>query len=151
MENGKTITLPQKIPPSQKLTSTTISPHFLVIQTKFCYIFRSPKPLIRNYMIRRLLLVLQSISLIPPIGMFFFWGKYIFTDWNTGFLEIVSIHLLSFIPFTLLFLGKYIVYGKFYIFKNEEGEENKLRDSSRKDDSKNSNQDSYEPPFPDGF
>ena len=76
--------------------------------------------------------------MIPPIGMFFFWGKYIFTDWNTGFLEIVSIHLLSFIPFTLLFLGKYIVYGKFYIFKNEEGEENKLRDSSRKDDSKNS-------------
>ena len=61
------------------------------------------------------------------------------------------IFLLSFIPFTLLFLGKYIVYGKFYIFKNEEGEENKLRDSSRKDDSKNSNQDSYEPPFPDGF
>ena len=110
-----------------------------------------PNPLIGNYMIRRLLLVLQSISLIPPIGMFFFWGKYIFTDWNTGFLEIVSIHLLSFIPFTLLFLGKYIVYGKFYIFKNEEGEENKLRDSSRKDDSKNSNQDSYEPPFPDGF
>ena len=102
-------------------------------------------------MIRRLLLVLQSISLIPPIGMFFFWGKYIFTDWNTGFLEIVSIHLLSVIPFTLLILGKYIVYGKFYIFKNEEGEENKLRDSSRKDDSKNSNQDFDEPPFPDGF
>ena len=102
-------------------------------------------------MIRRLLLVLQSISLIPPIGMFFFWGKYIFTDWNTGFLEIVSIHLISVIPFTLLILGKYIVYGKFYIFKIEEGEENKLRDSSRKDDSKNSNQDSYEPPFPEGF
>ena len=102
-------------------------------------------------MIRRLLLVLQSISLIPPIGMFFFWGKYIFTDWNTGFLEIVSIHLLSVIPFTLLILGKYIVYGKFYIFKNEEGEENKLRDSSRKDDSKNSNQDFDDPPFPDGF
>ena len=102
-------------------------------------------------MIRRLILVLQSISLIPPIGMFFFWGKYIFTDWNTGFLEIVSIHLLSVIPFTLLILGKYIVYGKFYIFKNEEGEENKLRDSSRKDDSKNSNQDFDDPPFPDGF
>ena len=83
--------------------------------------------------------------------MFFFWGKYIFTDWNTGFLEIVSIHLLSVIPFTLLILGKYIVYGKFYIFKIEEGEENKLRDSSRKDDSKNSNQDFDDPPFPDGF
>ena len=74
-------------------------------------------------MIRRLLLVLQSISLIPPIGMFFFWGKYIFTDWNTGFLEIVSIHLLSFIPFTLLIFGRYIVSGKFYIFKEKVDEQ----------------------------
>ena len=139
------------IPQSQISPQYRKYPTHIVIQTDWCYILGSPKPLIGNYMIRRLLLVLQSISLIPPIGMFFFWGKYIFTDWNTGFLEIVSIHLLSFIPFTLLFLGKYIVYGKFYIFKNEEGEENKLRDSSRKDDSKNSNQDSYEPPFPDGF
>ena len=101
-------------------------------------------------MIRRLILVLQSISLIPPIGMFIVWLNHIFTDeGKTGVIFIT--HLLSVIPFTLLILGKYIVYGKFYIFKNEEGEENKLRDSSRKDDSKNSNQDSYEPPFPDGF
>ena len=101
-------------------------------------------------MIRRLLLVLQSISLIPPIGMFIIWLNHIFTDeGKTGVIFIT--HLLSVIPFTLLFLGKYIVYGKFYIFKIEEGEENKLRDSSRKDDSKNSNQDFDDPPFPDGF
>ncbi len=52
---------------------------------------------------------------------------------------------------SLIIWSKYIIYGKWYIFKIGEGEENKLRDSSRKDDSKNSNQDSYEPPFPDGF
>ena len=101
-------------------------------------------------MIRRLLLVLQSISLIPPIGMFIVWLNFVFTDdRKTG--EFFFILLLSVIPFTLLILGKYIVYGKFYIFKIEEGEENKLRDSSRKDDSKNSNQDFDDPPFPDGF
>jgi len=111
-------------------------------------------------MLRRLLLVLQSISLIPPIVTFIFWlinflkhypfeetYRYSVHDSEEHFL----IFLLSFIPFILLILGKYIVYGKFYIFKNEEGEENKLRDSSRKDDSENRNQDSYEPPFPDGF
>ena len=124
---------------------------FLVKHHIFWYNLGFPNPLIGNYMIRRLLLVLHSISLIPPIGMFFFWGKYIFTDWNTGFLEIVSIHLLWCVPFTLLILGKYIVYGKFYIFRIEEGEENKVRDSSWKDDSKNSNQDFDDPPFPDGF
>ena len=59
--------------------------------------------------------------------------------------------VLSLIPYGLIILGKWIIYGKFHIYKIEEGEENKLRDSSRKDDSKNSNQDSYEPPFPDGF
>ena len=106
-------------------------------------------------MLRRLLLVLQSISLIPPIGLFIVWLNFVFTNglsvqpgWKG---EDFIIILLSVIPFTLLILGKYIVYGKFYIFKIEEGEENKLRDSSRKDDSKNSNQDSYKPPFPDGF
>jgi len=122
----------------------------LEIQTKFWYNWGFPNPLIGNYMIRRLLLVLQSISLIPPIGMFIVWLNHIVTD-EGNWRFIISLHLLWCIPFTLLILGKYIVYGKFYIFKNEEGEENKLRDSSRKDDSENRNQDSYEPPFPDGF
>jgi hypothetical protein len=101
-------------------------------------------------MIRRLILVLQSISLIPPIVMFIVWLSFVWRD-DRKVGEIFFILLLWCIPFTLLILGKYIVYGKFYIFKNEEGEENKLRDSSRKDDSENRNQDSYEPPFPDGF
>ena len=98
-------------------------------------------------MIRRLLLVLQSILLIPPIVVVLF--NLIYKKDRID--EIFFYVLLSVIPFTLLILGKYIVYGKFYIFINEEGEENKLRDSSRKDDSENRNQDSYEPPFPDGF
>jgi len=75
-------------------------------------------------MIRRLLLVLQSISLIPPIGLFILWLNFVFTNGRIPPLqkeEDVIIILLSVIPFTLLFLGKYIVYGKFYIFKNEEG------------------------------
>ena len=96
-------------------------------------------------------MVLQSISLIPPIVMFIVWLIFVVNKDFDEVIEVFFIFLLSFIPFTLLIIGKYIVYGKFYIFKNEEGEENKLRDSSRKDDSKNSNQDSYEPPFPDGF
>jgi hypothetical protein len=72
MENGdwKTdskITLP-KILPNQKLTSTTLSPHFLVIPSKFCYIFRSPNPLIGNQV--KHLLILFSILLLssPVIG-----------------------------------------------------------------------------------
>ena len=71
-----------------------------------------------NYMVRRLLLVLQSISLIPPIGMFIIWLKYIFTDEGDSSVIILFL-LLSVIPFTLLILGKYIVYGKFYIFKEK--------------------------------
>ena len=110
-----------------------------------------PNPLIGDYMIRRLILVLQSVSLILIIVMFIGWLIVVVNKDGREVIEIFFIFLLSFIPFTLLILGKYIVYGKFYIFKIEEGEENKLRDSSRKDDSKNSNQDSYEPPFPDGF
>jgi hypothetical protein len=71
-------------------------------------------------MIRRLLLVLQSISLIPPIVTFTGWVLgAIGRDSGEGFI----IFLLSFIPFTLLILGKYIVQGKFYIFKEKVDEQ----------------------------
>ena len=87
----------------------------------------------RTDMIRRLILVLQSISLIPPIVMFIVWlhlflkhypfvGKsydYGVRDSQDHFL----IFLLSCVPFTLLILGKYIVYGKFYIFKEKVDEQ----------------------------
>jgi len=87
----------------------------------------------RTDMIRRLLLVLQSISLIPPIGMFIYtliviYNFYPFEDINRffssrGFNEFLLFILLSVIPFTLLILGKYIVYGKFYIFKEKVDEQ----------------------------
>ena len=70
----------------------------------------------RTDKIRRLLLVLQSISLIPPIVMFIVWFNWMFTRLST---EYFVYFLLSVIPFILLILGKYIVYGKFYIFKIE--------------------------------
>ena len=104
-------------------------------------------------MLKRLFLVLQSIFSIPPIIFLFFWlisEEYDYF-YRITYGNVFFVFVLSLIPFGLIILGKYIVYGKFYIFRIEEGEENKLRDSSRKDDSKNSNQDSYEPPFPDGF
>jgi hypothetical protein len=82
-------------------------------------------------MIRRLILVLQSISLIPPIGMFIYtlidiYIRYSFEDtyqyeprYSDRLTLLGSFFLLSFIPFILLILGKYIVYGKFYIFKEK--------------------------------
>ena len=80
-------------------------------------------------MIRRLLLVLQSISLIPPIGMFILqiYFYYPFEDINDyssqKSQEYFIIFLFSFIPFILLILGKYIVQGKFYIFKEKVDEQ----------------------------
>ena len=70
MENGKWKNKhPPKIPPSQILTFTDPIPHFLVIHIKFCYIFRSPKRLIKNS-VKHLLLILISLLLLssPVIG-----------------------------------------------------------------------------------
>ena len=69
-------------------------------------------------MIRRLLLVLQTLSLIPPIGVFLVW---LIQDLISDFVFIFF--PLSVIPFVLIILGKYIVYGKFYIFKEKEEEQ----------------------------
>ena len=84
-------------------------------------------------MIRRLILVLQSISLIPPIGMFIVWlhlflKHYPFVGESYGYGVRDSqfhfvIFLLSCVPFTLLILGKFIVQGKFYIFKEKVDEQ----------------------------
>ena len=76
----------------------------------------------RTDMIRRLILVLQSISLIPPIVMFIVWlysSQYEYSDSDLHFV----IFLFSFIPPILLILGKYIVQGKLYIFKEKEEEQ----------------------------
>ena len=100
-------------------------------------------------MLKRLIIVLQSLCSIPVLMFLFLW--LIEDIWfRNGKLFTFG---LSLIPYGLIILGKWIIYGKLYIFKIGEGEEkeNKLRDGSRKDDSKNSNQDFEDPPFPDGF
>jgi hypothetical protein len=73
----------------------------------------------RTDKIRRLILVLQSILLIPPIVV-------VLVNWvyqKDRIDEIIIYVLLSFIPFTLLILGKFIVQGKFYIFKEKVDEQ----------------------------
>ena len=104
-------------------------------------------------MLRRLFIVLQSLCSIPPILFFFFWFEdgYHIRDLPFPGGKPFTMFVRSLIPYGFVILGKWIIYGKFHIYKIGEGEENKLRDSSRKDDSKNSNQDFDDPPFPDGF
>ena len=102
-------------------------------------------------MLRRLFVVLQYLGLIPILIFWIFWFSSSKYDPSWKFPQNLLMCILSLTPYGLTILGKWIIYGKFYFWKIGEGEENKLRDSSRKDDSKNSNQDFDEPPFPDGF
>ena len=71
-------------------------------------------------MLIRLFLILQSLSYIPPIGIVLFWltGQAAPFDAPLQFF----LFTLSLIPFVLLILVKYIIYGKFYIFKIDEGD-----------------------------
>ena len=109
-------------------------------------------------MLRRLFVVLQYLGLIPILIFWIFWFSSSKYDPSWEFPQNLLMCILSLTPYGLTILGKWIIYGKFYFWKIGEGEENKLRDSSRKDDSEigftsksDSNRDSYEPPFPDGF
>jgi len=65
---------------------------------------------------RRLFLVIQSICLIPPIIMFPVWLNSSQRESSILFF----FFLLTLIPYILIILTKYIIYGKFYIFKIEE-------------------------------
>jgi len=69
LEKDKTITPGNPHLILHRFRDTPSNPHFLVIPTKFCYIFRSPKPLIRNQ-VRHLLIILFSFLLLssPVIG-----------------------------------------------------------------------------------
>ena len=100
-------------------------------------------------MLRRLFIVLQYLGSIPVLIFLFFW--LFGSDRFWSYKPVMLMFVLSLIPYGLIILGKWIIYGKFYFWKIGEGEENKLRDGSWKDDSKNSNQDFDDPPFPDGF
>jgi hypothetical protein len=64
-------------------------------------------------MLRRLFIVLQVICSIPIIIFLFLW----FTESRS--LPIYSVIL--FIPYVIIFLVKWIVYGKFHLYKIGEG------------------------------
>ena len=64
-------------------------------------------------MLRRLFIVLQVICSIPIIIFLFLW----FTESRP--LPIYSVIL--FIPYVIIFLVKWIVYGKFHLYKIGEG------------------------------
>ena len=100
-------------------------------------------------MLRRLFIVLQYLGSIPVLIFLFFWLFGSERFWYGE--ERMLMFVLSLIPYGLIILGKWIIYGTFNIFKIGQDIKPKKRDSSRKDDSKNSNQDFDEPPFPDGF
>ena len=75
-------------------------------------------------MLRRLFLVLQSILLIPPIIFLFFWlGSSPYDSfWRNPSVNF-WMFVLTFTPYVLVILGKYIIYGKLYIFKIGYGDE----------------------------
>ena len=86
-------------------------------------------------MLRRLFLVLQSIFSIPPIIFLFFWlmsgpYSYFWRDTSVNYLMFV----LTLTPYGLIILGKYIIYGKLYIFKIGQDIKPKKGERENKDD-----------------
>ena len=76
----------------------------------------------KSPIIRRLFVVLQSVFVIPIIFFWFVW----LTEYNNFFRynPFLLILVLSHILYVITVLGKYIVYGKFHLYKIPE--ENKL-------------------------
>ena len=74
-------------------------------------------------MLRRLFIVLQYLGLIPVLIFLFFWLDSNPYDPRWHFPRILWRVLFSLIPYGLIILGKWIFYGKLYIFKIGEGEE----------------------------
>ena len=86
-------------------------------------------------MLRRLFLVLQSIFSIPPIIFLFFWlmsgpYSYFWRDTSVNYLMFV----LTLTTYGLIILGKYIIYGKLYIFKIGQDIKPKKGERENKDD-----------------
>ena len=73
-------------------------------------------------MLERLLIVLQTLCSIPPIYFVYSWSTRHPHDY---FWEPLSwmfiLFLISLIPFGILIVVKWIIYGKLYIFKIGEG------------------------------
>ena len=83
-----------------------------------------------NPILTRLFIVLQSVFVIPIIIFWFLWLTQDNSLWylESGFLSpklsifdfysYLSLEfVLSHIPYLITFLGKYVVYGKFHLYK----------------------------------
>ena len=87
-------------------------------------------------MLRRLFLVLQSIFSIPPIIFLFFWlisEEYDYF-YRITYGNVFFVFVLTLTPYGLIILGKYIIYGKLYIFKIGQDIKPKKEERENKDD-----------------
>ena len=87
-------------------------------------------------MLRRLFLVLQSIFSIPPIIFLFFWliSEPYDYFYRITYGNVFFVFVLTLTPYGLIILGKYIIYGKLYIFKIGQDIKQKKGEGENKDD-----------------
>ena len=83
-------------------------------------------------MLRRLFIVLQYLGSIPVLIFLFFW--LFGSDRFWGFTPVMLMFVLSLIPYGLIILGKWIIYGTFNIFKIGQDIKPKKRERENKDD-----------------
>ena len=83
-------------------------------------------------MLRRLFIVLQYLGSIPVLIFLFFWLFGSDRFWYGE--ERMLMFVLSLIPYGLIILGKWIIYGTFNIFKIGQDIKPKKRERENKDD-----------------
>ena len=83
-------------------------------------------------MLRRLFIVLQYLGSIPVLIFLFFWLFGSDRFWYGE--ERMLMFVLSLIPYGLIILGKWIIYGTFNIFKIGQDIKPKKRERGNKDD-----------------
>ena len=83
-------------------------------------------------MLRRLFIVLQYLGSIPVLIFLIFWLFGSERNWYDE--ERMLMFVLSFIPYGLIILGKWIIYGTFNIFKIGQDIKPKKRERENKDD-----------------
>ena len=83
-------------------------------------------------MLRRLFIVLQYLGSIPVLIFLFFWLFGSDRFWYGE--ERILMFVLSLIPYGLIILGKWIIYGTFNIFKIGQDIKPKKRERGNKDD-----------------
>ena len=83
-------------------------------------------------MLRRLFIVLQYLGSIPVLIFLFFWLFGSDRFWYGE--ERMLMFVLSLIPYGLIILGKWIIYGTFNIFKIGQDIKPKKKERENKDD-----------------